>query len=209
MWTNVCFLYVLKPVYWYLNSFFVNGCCSRSFKFSFLSFSCWCQNTLFWLTSGSCKKSNTTSKGTPPNGKESSLIAYKAWSKYLYVLCCIIDISSIIKSLKCCYLFFNTWRVLSLGFLLPLDFNPHLTGRWNVECNAMPLKPEEAFPVHAFIRTDASIRFDLAISGLFLRTRLLKNFFQLQVLYLKIIEMVWVVTHYSFQIICNALHTAL
>ena len=34
-------------------------------------------NTPFWLTGGSCKKSPTTNKETPPNGDEFWMISFK------------------------------------------------------------------------------------------------------------------------------------
>ena len=45
-------------------------------------------------------------------------------------------------------------KSLSSGFLYQLNFNPDLTGRWNAECNLIPLTPVEVFPVDAVIKTD-------------------------------------------------------
>ena len=69
-----------------------------------------------------------------------------------------IIISFIIKTFKYLYLFLNIWRVSSLRFLYPDDFNPDLTGRWNAECNVGPLPPLAAFPVDAVKRTDDWLR---------------------------------------------------
>ena len=57
-------------------------------------------NTPFWLTIGSCKKSPTTNKETPANADKFCMIAFKAVSKWPKVSLSIIDISSIIKTLK-------------------------------------------------------------------------------------------------------------
>ena len=71
----------------------------------------------------------------------------------------IIDISTIIKTFMYWYLFLNIWKVSSLGFLYSWDFNPDLRGRWNAECNVIPLIPVAAFPVDAVTRIDGWWRF--------------------------------------------------
>ena len=67
----------------------------------------------------------------------------------------------------------------------------------------MSLTPAEVFPVDAVTRTDGSLRLRTLVKYPVIAVT------KHQQLHLKIFEMVWVVTHYSFQLICNALHTAL
>ena len=166
-------------------------------------------NTPFWLIGRSCKKSLTTYKENLPNGDEFCMIAFSARSKCQNVSLPITDISSIIKTFKYWYLLPNFLKS-SITWLFILGLQSWLYRDRNAECNVIPLIHVATFPADAVTRTDGCSRFWF----LYLRTcnqlmPWLKSFFQCQHLHLKIFEMVWVAVHYSFLLICNAMHTAL